>query len=242
MSNELGDMLAAKEAMKHETAGDMAPLSHGSICRRAADPDFKAMQELQKGAGEIMRAAIEPGLELHRDMDARRWAREFMETLAAMAERREFPFADDVIGKQTEMWMSTWFANALMAGFEDANRRFANSVGKDRLEIARLRSELVKARKRRGWRFGRWILSTMIQGANAPLADRATTTDGDGNVYQGWAIRLQPWKREFGQSAPQVALVIGRRAPKSEWLKDYGPGGCCASGSADTIAEEKSDS
>lgn len=52
---------------------------------------------------------------LHEDMDARRWAKEFCE---------QFSIANAHDGDQ-EGTMLAWFANAIMAGFDEANRRHA---------------------------------------------------------------------------------------------------------------------
>ncbi len=67
----------------------------------------------------------------------------------------------------------------------------------------------VRSRTRKGHVFGRLILTTCNQAANAPLADSCTSHDAEGNRYRGWAILLTPWRRAYGQSKSQTALVIG---------------------------------
>jgi hypothetical protein len=59
---------------------------------------------------------------------------------------------------------------------------------------------------------GRVSVSTCMQAHGAPLVDRAYQTDQTGNRYEGFAILLQPWKRnQYRESLPQRALVIGWR-------------------------------
>lgn len=60
--------------------------------------------------------------------------------------------------------------------------------------------------------FGRLVLTWCNQAGNAPLVDRCWTRDREGRRYRGFAIRLCPWRREFGHSAPQPALVVGWRS------------------------------
>jgi hypothetical protein len=67
---------------------------------------------------------------------------------------------------------------------------------------------------RHGYIIGKLIITTTLQGANAPVVDSCSTRAAvNGRMYDGYCIRLQPWKREFGQSAPQLALVLGWARP-----------------------------
>jgi len=54
---------------------------------------------------------------LHEDMDASRWAREFMEVWNRGVQ-------------MDEGWMIGWFANAIMCGYDEANRRLSQSQPK----------------------------------------------------------------------------------------------------------------
>ena len=69
---------------------------------------------------------LEPG-ELLSTMDAKVWADEFMETKARLGEK-EFDHA----------MMLGWFANAIMAGFDEANRRAQRALDAEREKVKRL--------------------------------------------------------------------------------------------------------
>jgi hypothetical protein len=50
-----------------------------------------------------------------------------------------------------------------------------------------------------------------MQGGNAPLIDRCTTTTAEGERFRGWCI-VRPFLRDrYGQRPPQTGLVIGQR-------------------------------
>ena len=66
--------------------------------------------------------------------------------------------------------------------------------------------------KRWGYILGRFIVTSTMQPGGAPLVDRGwTTADADGQTYEGVAILLTPWRRKYGQSVLQRALVLGKR-------------------------------
>ena len=74
--------------------------------------------------------------------------------------------------------------------------------------------ELEKKKKfpRKAHVFGKLVISTCNQASGAAFIDRAFTEDIEGHQYASVAILLTPWKRNrFGESLPQLALVIGWR-------------------------------
>lgn len=88
----------------------------------------------------------------------------------------------------------------------------------------RLAEHLARTKRRRAWVFGKVCVTTGTQGANAPLID-ACTTQCDGRSFAGVMIRLEPWKREHGQSAPQRGLVLawekGDMGKIHDWLSRW---------------------
>ena len=53
-------------------------------------------------------------------------------------------------------------------------------------------------------------LTTTIQGEGASFIEGATSWDGKGNHYDGYAILLTPWKRnKYREASPQLSFVIG---------------------------------
>ena len=66
-------------------------------------------------------------------------------------------------------------------------------------------------RKRWGFMFSRYIVTTCAQGGHAPLVDRCFVEEEHGKKFEGIAILLTPWRRnQWGESLPQTALVFGR--------------------------------
>lgn len=68
----------------------------------------------------------------------------------------------------------------------------------------------------KGYVFGKLIVTTCVQSANAPVVDTAFTRDAEGNEYKGKAFLLTPWRRKYGQSVPQKALVVSWRKSNPE--------------------------
>jgi hypothetical protein len=67
-------------------------------------------------------------------------------------------------------------------------------------------------RTRKGYVFGKLILTTVLQAQGAPLVDSCWASDAEGRRYKGWAILLKPWRRDrHGASEIQPALVVGWR-------------------------------
>lgn len=64
-----------------------------------------------------------------------------------------------------------------------------------------------------GYKFGKLLITFTKQPAFAPIIDACWSTDGDGYKYFGRAILLLPWRRKYGQSLPQMALVLAWRQP-----------------------------
>lgn len=66
---------------------------------------------------------------------------------------------------------------------------------------------------RRAWLFGRFVITSTIQPAGAPIFDRAYSTTQIGTRAQGWAIHLTPWRKDrYRDRRPGLALVVA-------WLK-----------------------
>jgi len=73
----------------------------------------------------------------------------------------------------------------------------------------------------KGWKIGKLILTTCYQGSGAPFIDKAFITDSEKNHYEGYAVLLNPWKRNrYGESLIQKAFVFGYIRQKMKLNKD----------------------
>lgn len=68
--------------------------------------------------------------------------------------------------------------------------------------------KLYPPRGRRGYRLGKWIVSSTLQPPSAPFIDTCLIRDNEGRQYRGRAIRLSLRKRLVQTTA---AITIGRR-------------------------------
>jgi hypothetical protein len=72
---------------------------------------------------------------------------------------------------------------------------------------------------RKGQRFGKLLLTTVMQPSGARFIEQAYSTDQDGNKYKGYAIILRPWKKDkWGDTQRQMAIVITWREWKHKKL------------------------
>lgn len=165
-------------------------------------PVFRNLEILDMWADRMNVKGGERGLPLHQDPDAQRWAREFIETVDGLEKKAGHKLCDPATFD--EGWLVSWFANAMMASYDWAMKQ-------------RDRQDAAKARMRTAHVFGPLLFTTIIQAANAPLWDTCFSNTEKGEKFKGLAIRIQPWKREHGQSAPQLAIVVA-------WKSNPGPG------------------
>lgn len=139
---------------------------------------------------------------LHKDPDARRWAREFIATIDQLERKEGHKLCDP--STFDEGWLLSWFANAMCASYDWAEEKHA-------------RAAALKARQRNAHVFGPLLFTTHRQGASKSMFDRSTTHIDTGETFSGLVIRLQPWRRAHGEYLEGEALIIA-------WKFTAGPG------------------
>ena len=90
--------------------------NQASSASEGADENAPSSGSLPNTSGPAAAAPPDVGemvKSLHEDMDASRWAREFIKIFAGLHEGCELD----------EGWIIGWFANAIMCGYDEANRR-----------------------------------------------------------------------------------------------------------------------
>lgn len=165
-------------------------------------PIFRNVEILDMWAEKMHVKDAGSGLPLHADPDARRWAREFITTIDDLERKEGHKLCDPATFD--EGFMTSWFASAMVAAHDWSNARHE-------------REDALKRRQRNAHVFGPLLFTTILQAANVPLFDVSTTRTEKGDVFRGLCIRVQPWKREHGQSAPQMAVIVA-------WKTALGPG------------------
>lgn len=172
-------------------------------------PVFRNLEILDMWADRMNVEGGERGLPLHQDPDARRWAREFIETVDTLEQKAGHKLCDPATFD--EGWLLSWFANAMMASYDWAMRQ-------------RDQADAAKKRMRTAHVFGPLLLTTALQAAGAPLWDSVCSRTEKGETFKGLAIRIQPWKRENGKAAPQLAVVVAwkKRTGPSLWARIVG--------------------
>jgi hypothetical protein len=210
LTGEAGDKVLAGFFRRALGAG----IAAGRVRERGAmieemAPVFRNLEILDMWADRMNVKGGERGLPLHQDPDARRWAREFIETVDTLEQKAGHKLCDPATFD--EGWLLSWFANAMMASYDWAMRQ------RDQADAARKRMRTAHV-------FGPLLLTTALQAAGAPLWDSVCSRTEKGETFKGLAIRIQPWKRENGKAAPQLAVVVAwkKRTGPSLWARIVG--------------------
>ena len=166
---------------------------------------------------------LEPG-ELLSTMDAKVWADEFMETKARLGEK-EFDHA----------MMLGWFANAIMAGFDEATRR-------QQATIADLQGQLKAAKAPRMYDCGSCAIGKGFEQRVAQLEGALENAQEDLYTYRASLLCQEKQRLALPMPKRTVLEPFGEKASRFTIHYDGGHPGCkvvieSADGALDAIAE-----
>ena len=85
---------------------------------------------------------------------------------------------------------------------------------------------------------GKFLVCISRNALGAPFIDDAFARDSDGRRYRGYAVLLQPWRRNnYGEALPQPALFLTWREEKMKpWLEKKIDGETIAVSMQDAVA------
>lgn len=68
---------------------------------------------------------------------------------------------------------------------------------------------------------GKFLVCISRNAIGAPFIDNAFASDQDGRRYRGYAVLLQPWRRNnYGEALPQPALFLTWRQEKAKSFRE----------------------